>query len=45
MLLKGEVMGSRLTNNLIIELDRTHNGGVGVDALQRREPGAHGAGS
>ncbi|CAG7863107.1 unnamed protein product, partial [Brassica rapa] len=45
MLLKGEVMGSRLTNNLIIELDRTHNGGVGVGVLQRCEPGAHGAGS
>ncbi|KAF2570827.1 hypothetical protein F2Q70_00000767 [Brassica cretica] len=43
MLLKGEVMGSRLTNNLIMELERTHNGGVGVGALQRCEPGAHGA--
>ena len=45
MLLKGEVLGSRLTNNLIMELERTHNGGVGVGALQRCEPGAHGAGS
>ncbi|KAF3504286.1 hypothetical protein F2Q69_00043889 [Brassica cretica] len=44
MLLKGEVLGSRLTNNLIMELERTHNGGVGVGALQRCEPGAHGAG-
>ncbi|KAF3553859.1 hypothetical protein F2Q69_00014423 [Brassica cretica] len=32
---KGEVLGSRLTNNLIMELERTHNGGVGVGALQR----------
>ena len=45
MLLKGEVLGSKLTNNLIMELERTHNGGVGVGALQRCEPGAHGAGS
>ena len=45
MLLKGEVLGSRLTNNLIMELERTHNGGVGVGALQRCEPGAHGTGS
>ena len=45
MLLKGEVLGSRLTNNLIMELERTHNGEVGVGALQRCEPGAHGAGS
>ena len=45
MLLKGEVLGSRLTNNLIMELERTHNEGVGVGALQRCEPGAHGAGS
>ncbi|KAF3568622.1 hypothetical protein DY000_02017495 [Brassica cretica] len=35
MLLKGEVLGSRLTNNLIMELERTYNGGVGVGALQR----------
>ncbi|KAH0943316.1 hypothetical protein HID58_002953 [Brassica napus] len=42
MLLKGEVLGSRLTNNLIMELERTHNRGVGVGALQRCEPGAHG---
>ncbi|WZZ83691.1 hypothetical protein YC2023_104263 [Brassica napus] len=41
----GEVMGSRLTNNLIMELERTHNGGVGFGALQRCEHGAHGAGS
>ena len=45
ILLKGEVLGSRLTNNLIMELEITHNGGVGVGALQRCEPGAHGAGS
>ena len=45
ILLKGEVLGSRLTNNLIMELEKTHNGGVGVGALQRCEPGAHGAGS
>ncbi|KAF2584124.1 hypothetical protein F2Q70_00034400 [Brassica cretica] len=45
MLLKGEVLGSRLTNNLIMELERTHNGEVGVGALQRCEPGPHGAGS
>ncbi|CAG7869673.1 unnamed protein product, partial [Brassica rapa] len=45
MLLKGEVMGSRLTNNLIIELERTHNGGVGVGTLQRCELGAHRTGS
>ena len=45
MLLKGEVLGSRLTNNLIMELMRTHNRGVGVGVLQRCEPGAHGAGS
>ena len=45
MLLKGEVLGSRLTNNLIMELVRTHNRGVGVGALQRCEPGAHGTGS
>ncbi|KAF3569090.1 hypothetical protein DY000_02015947 [Brassica cretica] len=38
----GEVLGSRLTNNLIMELERTHNGGVGVGALQCCEPGAHG---
>ncbi|KAH0932466.1 hypothetical protein HID58_009583 [Brassica napus] len=42
MLLKGEVMGSRPTNNLIMELERTHNGGVGVGALQRCEPRVHG---
>ena len=34
VLLKGEVMGSRLTNNLIMESERTHNGGVGVGVLQ-----------
>ena len=45
MLLKGEVLGSRLTNNLIMESERTHNGGVVVGALQHCEPGAHGAGS
>ena len=44
MLLKGEVLGSRLTSNLIMELERIHNGGVGVGALQRCEPGAHGVG-
>ena len=43
-LLKGEVMGSRCTNNLIMELVRTHKGGVGVDALQRCEPGVYGTG-
>ena len=42
VLLKSEVMGSRLTNNLIMELVRTHNRGVGVGALQRCESGAHG---
>lgn len=45
MLLKGEVLGSRLTNNLIMELVRTHNRVVGVGALRRCEPGAHGTGS
>ena len=45
VLLKGEVLGSRLTNNLIMESERTHNGGVGVGAMQRCEPGDHGAGS
>ena len=45
VLLKGEVLGSRSTNNLIMELVRTHNRGVGVGALQRCEPGAHGTGS
>ncbi|KAF3509359.1 hypothetical protein F2Q69_00006996 [Brassica cretica] len=30
----GEVMGSRLTNNLIMESERTHNGEVWVSALQ-----------
>uniref|UniRef100_M4DHU4 Uncharacterized protein n=1 Tax=Brassica campestris TaxID=3711 RepID=M4DHU4_BRACM len=43
--MEGEVLGSRLTNNLIMELERTHNRGVGVGALQRCEPGAQGAGS
>ncbi|KAF2541273.1 hypothetical protein F2Q68_00031948 [Brassica cretica] len=28
-----------------MKLERTHNGGVGVGALQRCELGAHGAGS
>ncbi|KAJ4890066.1 Uncharacterized protein Rs2_29814 [Raphanus sativus] len=42
MLLKGEVGGSNLTNNLIMELVRTHNGGVGVGALQRCELGSMG---
>ena len=42
MLLKAEVLGSRPTNNLIMELEKTHNRGVGVGALQRCEPGAHG---
>ncbi|KAF3561699.1 hypothetical protein DY000_02015708 [Brassica cretica] len=37
--------GSRLTNNLIMEPERTHNGGVGVGALQRCELGANGPGS
>ena len=41
-LLKGEVLGSRRTNNLIMELVRTHNGGVGIDALQRCETGLMG---
>ncbi|KAF2611849.1 hypothetical protein F2Q70_00012015 [Brassica cretica] len=34
VLLKGEVMGSRLTNNLIMESERTHNEEVWVSALQ-----------
>lgn len=38
VLLKGEVLGSRLTNNLIMESERTHSGGVGVGALQGCEP-------
>ena len=38
VLLKGEVMGSRLTNNLIMESERTHNGEVWVSALQGCEP-------
>ncbi|KAF3540609.1 hypothetical protein F2Q69_00018891 [Brassica cretica] len=50
MLLKGEVLGSsnaKCTNNLIMESERTHNGGVGVGvgALQGCEPGAQGTGS
>ena len=45
MLLKGEVLGLRLTNNLIMELEKTYNGGVGIGALQRCEPGVHGTGS
>ncbi|KAF3522087.1 hypothetical protein F2Q69_00050916 [Brassica cretica] len=45
MLLKGEVLGSKLTSNLIMELKRTHNGGVGIGALQCCEPGTHGAGN
>ena len=28
MLLKGEVLGSRLTNNLIMELEKIHNRGL-----------------
>ena len=42
VLLKGEVLGSRnakRTNNLIMESEKTHNGGVGVGALQGCEPG------
>ncbi|KAJ4866005.1 hypothetical protein Rs2_52478 [Raphanus sativus] len=42
MLLKGEDLGSSLTNNLIMEIVRSHNRGVGVGALQRCEPGVHG---
>ena len=38
-------MGSRLINNLIMELERTHNGRVEIGALQRCEPGSHGVGS
>ncbi|KAF3567987.1 hypothetical protein DY000_02016364 [Brassica cretica] len=38
VLLKGEVLGSRLTNNLTMKSERTHNGGVGVGALQGYEP-------
>ena len=41
VLLKGEFLGSRnakCTNNLIIELEKTHNRGVGVGALQGCEP-------
>ena len=48
LLLKGEVLDSRnvnRTNNLIMESDRTHNGGVGVGVLQGCEPRAHGTGS
>ena len=45
MLLKGEVLSSRPTNNLIMELVKTHNRRVGVGALQRCEPGAQRAGS
>lgn len=41
-LLKGEVMGSRRTNNLIMEFVRTHKGGFGVDALQGCEPEVYG---
>lgn len=33
-LLKGEVLGSRRINNLIIELVKTHKGKVGIDVLQ-----------
>ena len=45
ILLKGEVLGSRFTNNLIMESEKTHNGKVRVGTLQRCEPGAHGVGS
>ena len=41
VLLKGEILGSsnaKRTNNLIIESERTHNGGVGVGDLQSCEP-------
>ena len=38
VLLKGEDLGPSLTNNLIMESERTHNGEVGVGALQRCEP-------
>ena len=38
VLLKGEILGSILTNNLIMESEKTHNGGVGVSALQGCEP-------
>ena len=41
VLLKGVVLGSRnakRTNNLIIESERTHNGGIEVGALQGYEP-------
>ncbi|KAJ4909973.1 Uncharacterized protein Rs2_04594 [Raphanus sativus] len=39
---QGEDLGSSLTNNLIMEIVRSHSGGVGVGALQRCEPGVHG---
>ena len=39
-LLKGEVIGSRRTNNLIMELVKIHKEGVGVGALQRCELGS-----
>ena len=41
-LLKGEVLGSKNVkhiNNLIMELERTHNGGVRVGTLQTCEHG------
>ena len=44
-MLKGEVLSSRLTNNLIMESERTYNGGVGVGALQRCKTRVHGADS
>lgn len=43
-LLKGEVLGSRSTNNLIIELVRTYKRAVGVGALQCCESGVYGTG-
>ncbi|KAJ4890422.1 Uncharacterized protein Rs2_30170 [Raphanus sativus] len=39
---QGEDLGSSLTNNLIMEIVRSHNRGIGVGALQRCKPGVHG---
>ncbi|KAF2531905.1 hypothetical protein F2Q70_00029575 [Brassica cretica] len=39
--LKGKVLGLKLTNNLIMESEKTHNGGIGVGALKYLSLGHH----
>ena len=42
VLVKGEVLGlnnAKRTNNIIMESEKTHNGGVRVGVLQKCEPG------